>query len=224
MHVIDIPEFALERGRMMRPNPRIEASKTVVLAIDFQRFFIDDGQPMGNVHSRDVLTNANRINTAVRDAGGLVVFTQHSVEAAPASPTRAEASEGPASVTLSAAELRPGSESYELHPEIVRGAGDITVVKHQSSPLHPGAVTGLHEILEERAIETVIITGLVTNGCCDCTARDAFQYGYDVFIATDATAAMTDAEHNGALLNLAIYYAEPVTTNAIEQAAKSAGG
>jgi nicotinamidase-related amidase len=130
----------------------------------------------------------------------------------------------PASVTLSAAELRPGSESYELHPEIVRGAGDITVVKHQSSPLHPGAVTGLHEILEERAIETVIITGLVTNGCCDCTARDAFQYGYNVFIATDATAAMTDAEHNGALLNLAIYYAEPVTTNAIEQAAKSAGG
>lgn len=224
MHVIEIPEFARERGRMMRPNPQIEASKTAVLAIDFQRFFIDDGQPMGNVHARDVLANANRINTAVRDAGGLVVFTRHSVEAAPARPPRVEPATGSDPITLSTAELRPGSESYELHPDIVRKAGDITVVKYQSSPLHPGAVTGLHEILEERAIETVIITGLVTNGCCDCTARDAFQYGYNVFIATDATAAMTDAEHNGALLNLAIYYAEPVTTNAIEQAVKSAGG
>ena len=179
---------------------------------------------MGNVHARDMLENAIRINAAVRDAGGLVVFTQHSVEAAPVTPPRVEPATGSDPITLSAAELRPGSESYELHPKIVRSPGDITVVKYQPSPLHPGAVTGLHEILEERAIETVIITGLVTNGCCDCTARDAFQYGYNVFIATDATAAMTDAEHNGALLNLAIYYAEPVTTNAIEQAVKSAGG
>lgn len=220
MHVIDIPEFALERGRMMRPNPLIEAAKTAVLAIDFQRFFIDDGQPMGNVHARDVLDNANRIHAAVREAGGLVVFTQHSIEAPPATPIRMEPGAGPEPAPLSGAELRPGSASYELHPHIIRSPGDITVVKHQSSPLHPGAVTGLREILEARGIETVIITGLVTNGCCDCTARDAFQYGYNVFVATDATAAMTDAEHNGALLNLAIYYAEPMTANAIERALK----
>ena len=221
MHIIDIPEFAIERGRMMRPHPVIEASKTAVLAIDFQRFFIDEGKPMGNVHARDVLDNANRINAAVREAGGLVVFTQHSIEAPPATPIRTDPTAESGSATLSALELRPGSASYALHPEIVRTPADITVVKHQSSPLHPGAVTGLHELLAKRAIETVIITGLVTNGCCDCTARDAFQYGYNVFVATDATAALTDAEHNSALLNLAIYYAEPVTTNAIELALKS---
>ena len=223
MHVTDIPEFALERGRMMRPDPLIEAPKTAVIAIDFQRFFIDDGQPMGNVHARDVLDNANRINAAVRAAGGLIVFTQHSIEAPPAMPVQPDSGAASGSSSLSAMELRPGSVSWELHLEIVRTEADITVVKHQSSPLHPGAVTGLHELLAARGIETVIITGLVTNGCCDCTARDAFQYGYSVFIATDATASMTDTEHNSALLNLAIYYAEPVTTHAIEQAVKMNG-
>ena len=80
------------------------------------------------------------------------------------------------------------------------------------------AIPRLDEMLRRRGIETLIITGLVTNGCCDCTARDAFQYGYNVVVATDATAAMTDEEHNGALLSLAIYYAQVMSADAIAAA------
>ena len=46
------------------------------------------------------------------------------------------------------------------------------MIKHQSSPLHSKAVTQLHDVLRQRGIENLIVTGLVTNGCCDCTARD----------------------------------------------------
>ena len=67
-------------------------------------------------------------------------------------------------------------------------------------------------------METLIITGLVTNGCCDCTARDAFQHGFNVVFASDATAAMTDEEHNAALLNLEIYYARVMRTEEIAAA------
>ena len=51
----------------------LDPAKTAVIAVDFQRFFIDEGQPMGNPHARDIIDNANRINAAVRNSGGLVV-------------------------------------------------------------------------------------------------------------------------------------------------------
>ena len=43
------------------------------------------------------------------------------------------------------------------------------------------------------------IVGAITNYCCENTARDACQMDFKVFFITDATAAMTDAEHNASL-------------------------
>ena len=214
MHHVSIPAYAFARGALLRPPLRVVAATTAVIAIDFQRFFIDADQPMGNVHGRDILASANRLHAALRRAGGLVVFTQHSMAAVP---VRNAAGDYPAPVADTRAEqaLLPGSTSYELHPAIERVAGDISIVKYQSSPLHPRAATGLEEILRARQIDTLIVTGLVTNGCCDCTARDAFQYGYKTVIASDATAAMSDDEHNAALLNLEIYYADVASCDAI---------
>jgi ureidoacrylate peracid hydrolase len=206
MHKVSIPDYALARGQMMRPPLSITPATTALIAIDFQRFFIDADQPMGNVHARDVLDNANRLHNAVRDAGGLVVFTQHSMGAPPAPDARGEYP-SPTGEARSGHELLPGSVSYELHPAMQRASGDLSIVKYQSSPLHQRAATGLDAQLRARGIDTVIVTGLVTNGCCDCTARDAFQHGYKVIVASDATAAMSDEEHNSALLNLTIYYA-----------------
>lgn len=214
MHKISIPDYAFQRGAMMRPPLHITPTNTAVLAIDFQRFFMDADQPMGNVHARDSLAQANRLHAAVRKAGGLVVFTQHSMGAPP---VRNAAGDYPTPVAQTRADqtLLPGSVSFDLHPDLERAAGDLHIVIYQSSPLHPRAATGLEEILRARGIDTLIITGLVTNGCCDCTARDAFQYGYKTVIASDATAAMSDDEHNAALLNLEIYYADVVSCEAI---------
>lgn len=209
MHTISIPDSAVERGRMMGLDKPIDAATTAVVAIDFQNFFVADGEPMGTANARDALVNANRVNAAVRAAGGLVVLTQHSFgppgEVAPDTPLAEQA-------------LLPGSASYDLHPDLVRDPGDLTVVKRRSSPLHPQADTALVEILRGRGIETVIITGLASNGCCDCLARDAFQHGFNVVFVCDASAAMTDEEHNATLLNLAIYYAQVLDTNAVEAA------
>lgn len=211
MHQISIPSSALERSRLFHPTRPIDPARTAVIAIDFQRFFIDADHPMGNLHARDIVPKANALHAAVRSAGGVVAFTQHSM-----------ADDSSASVVSKpeSRELLPGSPSYDLHPSIERAASDWMVVKRQSSPLHPKAGTTLDAMLRERGIDTLIISGLVTNGCCESTARDAFQHGYNVIIASDATAAMTDEEHNAALLNLAIYYAEPMRVDAIAAAVR----
>ena len=215
MHQISIPSFAVERGHLMRPAKTLDPRKLAIIAIDFPRFFIDDDQPMANAYARDMLDQANRVHAAVRDAGGLVVFTQHSM--APVPPDDAVATPPP-TTAISANELVPGSRTFEIHSALTQKDSDVTVIKHQSSPLHPASGTQLLGTLRQRDSETVLITAPVSNGCCDCTARDAFQHGFDVVCASEATAAMTDAEHNAALLNLEIYSARVLSTAAIETA------
>lgn len=207
MHAISLPDSAIERGRMMGLNKPIDPATTAVVAIDFQNFFVADGEPMGTEHARDALANANRINASVRAAGGVVVVTQHSFgppgETTPDEPLAEQA-------------LLPGSASYDLHPDFVVDPADLRIIKRRSSPIHPEADTNLLTTLRERGIETIIITGVASNGCCDCFARDAFQHGFNVVFVSDATAAMTDDEHNATLLNLAIYYANVLDTNTLE--------
>jgi len=209
VHVISLPETAIERGRMMGLDKPIDPATTAVVAIDFQNFFVADGEPMGTANARDALANANRVHEAVRASHGLVVLTQHSF---------GPPGETPPDEPLTAPALLPGSTSYELHPDLVVGAADVRIVKRRSSPLHPEADTDLLALLLEHGIETLVITGLASNGCCDCLARDAFQHGFNVVFVSDATAAMSDEEHNATLLNLAIYYANVLDTNAVEAA------
>ena len=45
----------------------------------------------------------------------------------------------------------------------------------------------------------MIITGCLTDVCCESTARDGMMLNYKVLMVTDANAADTDADHNAAL-------------------------
>ena len=75
---------------------------------------------------------------------------------------------------------------------------DLLVEKSAASAFFPGR-SPLPELLAERSIDTVVITGTVTNVCCESSARDASTLGYRVIFVADATAAGSDALHNATL-------------------------
>jgi ureidoacrylate peracid hydrolase len=54
-------------------------------------------------------------------------------------------------------------------------------------------------MLRARDIDTVIVTGAVTNVCCEATARDAMMLNYKTVLVSDANAARTDEDHNASL-------------------------
>ena len=64
----------------------------------------------------------------------------------------------------------------------------------------PGS-SDLHARLQQRGIDTLIISGTVSQ--CEATARDAMMMNYKVFFITDANATTTDAEHSGTLSAMA---------------------
>lgn len=62
--------------------------------------------------------------------------------------------------------------------------------------------TPLDTMLRNLGIESVVITGTLTNLCCGTTARQAYERGYQVVFASDATATNSPALHEAELQTL----------------------
>lgn len=77
--------------------------------------------------------------------------------------------------------------------------------------------TGLEDKLVEMGVEEVIVTGVMTNLCCETTAREAFIRGFRVFFSTDATATSDLDLHDATLKNMAYGFAYLVDCDVLEQ-------
>jgi nicotinamidase-related amidase len=98
-----------------------------------------------------------------------------------------------------------GTVEAELMPDIRRLAGHNEVVEKNTYSAFEN--TGLQERLVEMGVKEVIVTGVMTNLCCETTAREAFVKGFRVFFSTDATATSDLELHEATLKNLAYGFA-----------------
>lgn len=103
--------------------------------------------------------------------------------------------------------VEQGSKEAELN--MATEAEDIVLVKPGYSAFYR---TNLEEQLQKRGVDTVVITGVLSNLCCETTARDAFNRGYKVYFVVDATAAYSEELHVATLLNLSYGFATPLST------------
>ncbi len=75
--------------------------------------------------------------------------------------------------------------------------------------------TGLEDHLNASGISQLVITGLMTNVCCDATARSGFARGFEVFMVVDGMAAHSYDLHFSSLLSLSHCCAVPINTENI---------
>jgi nicotinamidase-related amidase len=78
--------------------------------------------------------------------------------------------------------------------------------------------TDLNAVLASLGADTLVVCGLTTECCVDCTVRDAFHLDYHVFIPVDACAAYDPALHEAALASLELNCAILTTTDAVATA------
>jgi nicotinamidase-related amidase len=100
----------------------------------------------------------------------------------------------------------------DLIPELNRGSGDIVVTKRTWGAF---ASTDLEAQLKARGVTQVVITGVATGTGVESTARQAYEAGFHVTLATDA---MTDARpeaHAYSLANVFPRLGETGTTHEI---------
>jgi ureidoacrylate peracid hydrolase len=87
---------------------------------------------------------------------------------------------------------------HELWPDLDIRPEDEIVKKYRYSAFLPGT-SELPELLRARGFDTVLITGTVTNVCCESSARDANMTNFRAIMVSDANAAFTQAEHDASL-------------------------
>ncbi|HQT80286.1 MAG TPA: isochorismatase family cysteine hydrolase [Rhodopila sp.] len=205
---------------------RLVGPRTAHVVVDLQNGFMAPGAIAEIPAARDIVPTVNTISRAVRAAGGLVVYIQNTLDA--------EAIEGWSTyfTYFCNADRRsrmieaftPGSAGHALWPALDVQPQDLTVHKRRFGAFVPGA-SDLHDILQSRGVDTLIVTGTASQVCCESTARDAMMLNYKVFFVADANATFTDEEHEATLSALGYTFCDVRDSHAVlgllEQATQS---
>jgi ureidoacrylate peracid hydrolase len=221
MNIVNIPQWAFEVGKSRGGFNSLNPTSTALVVVDLQNAFMAPGETLANQHAVDIVPNVNTIARAVRGCGGMVVFLRHTVSDDP----RFKLTDWQARMVPRTADgdfqLRAGTFGHQIYPELEILSRDLQVNKHRFSAFLPNS-SDLDALLRERGIDTLIITGTITNVCCESTARDANMLGYKVVFVSDATAAFSDEEHNATLLSMATVFAEVRDTSGVLELLRAA--
>ena len=216
MHKIIIDPQAKERFMAMKGGreysfPSINPEKTAHLIVDMQNGFVERGALLEVPIAREIVGNINSISESLRRAGGLNVFFRFTTGTPGDWSVYFEQFQSVEFGRAEVASFQNGSHDHEIYESIDVDAKDVILDKTRFSAFTPGSSNAL-EVLREREIDTVIISGTLTDCCSEATARDAMQLGFRVIFISDANAALSDSAHNSALNSLASYYADVRTS------------
>jgi ureidoacrylate peracid hydrolase len=204
MHKVAIPEHVIggvirRRGRL-NPFDSLDGPSTALLVVDLQNAFMLPGMVVEVATAREIVPNVNRLAESIRDAGGKVVFLKMTI-------TEADKQDWsvyynhfthPDHRADEVASMTRGHPGHELYAGLVVRVEDLIVEKNRFSAFIQGS-SDLDAILKRHNIDTVIVTGAVTNVCCEATARDAMMLNYKTVFVSDANAARSDDDHNASL-------------------------
>jgi ureidoacrylate peracid hydrolase len=110
--------------------------------------------------------------------------------------------------------LTADSRGHQLWPELDVQPNDLIVEKNRFSAFIQGS-SKLAEVLRSNGLDTILVTGTVTNVCCESTARDAMMLNFKTVMVTDGNAAMTDEDHNASLTAFYLTFGDVMSTDAL---------
>lgn len=180
---------------------RLKKKKSALLVIDMQNFFV--GSRSGGLGPIDpaVLKNVKHLIHAFRKAERPVIYTRHV--------HKADGSDAGILGWWWPDMIVEGSSDSEIHQDIRPRPDEKVIAKHRYSAFYN---TDLEIVLRCQQIEDLVISGVMTNLCCESTARDAYFRDFRIFFVADATGTAYEEMHTATLLNLAYGFAYVTTT------------
>lgn len=180
---------------------KLNSDKSALLVIDMQNFFLDPASPTFTSGGPVILPNIKSLIDIFREKSRPVIYTCHVHH-----PEKLDA--GIMEWWWKGMCIEDSEES-KVYKSIAPLKGEKIVYKHRYSSFYN---TDLETVLRVLKIEDVVITGIMTNMCCESTARDAYYRDYRVFFPADATGSINEEMHFASLLNLSYGFAKITTT------------
>jgi ureidoacrylate peracid hydrolase len=202
-HPTSVSENIQERLRKIRGDVRLYRDmvpeRTAFVAIDMQNAFVAAGGPIEVAESRAIVPAINRMAQGCRELGIPVIWirSHHPKGGSDWRPffdhyVRPERREAAASALSDDA---PGSRFYA---EMDIQDSDYIVIKNRYSCFIPGS-SSLERLLRSQRRDNIILAGTKTNICVESTARDGMMIDFHMTVLGDATASLTDEEHQASL-------------------------
>ncbi|UCF77714.1 MAG: cysteine hydrolase [Candidatus Eiseniibacteriota bacterium] len=186
---------------------RLKTKKAALLVIDMQDYFLEEGSPAFICGGVAVLPGLKRLIAGFRKAGRPVIYTRHVHH--------------PDGIDAGIMEwwwqgmCVEGAPESEIHASIAPLKREKVVLKHRYSAFFD---TDLETVLRCCNIEDLVISGVMTNMCCESTTRDAYFRDYRTFFLADGTGTINEEMHVATLLNVAYGFSRVTTVREIERA------
>jgi len=193
-------DFRLTRARPLDP------ARTALLVVDVQNVVLEEEAATANAYfqteARDhVLPNLRRLIDGCRTTGAEVMYTV--IEN-----LTKDGRDRSLDYKLSDFFIAKGSREAQVIDAVAPGDDDIVLPKTSSSLFNS---TNVDYLLRNIGIDTLAVTGFLTDQCVDHTLRDAADRGYYPVCIADACATHTPERHEAAL-KLFGGYCRTVTT------------
>ena len=185
--------------------------RMALINVDMQNCFVD-GYAISAPDGLELQERINRLAAVCRSSGIAVVHCSHVV--------RPDGSNigvmGELIPPVREGIIDKGSHSAALHDGLDVAEGDILPDKPRFGAFHG---TDLEMVLRGRGIDSVIVTGIATNVCCETTAREANVRDFRVFFLSDGTSTFAMGElskeeiQQATLTTLGACFAQVVTVD-----------
>lgn len=170
--------------------PSIE--KTALLVIDMQEYF--------RSMARGIIPHLEKLIPICRESNVPVIYTQHGHD----DPDQDGGMLGEWWGDL----IVKGTPGATILSEIQPRSDEKIVAKNRYNAFHN---SDLEDYLKHIGAKDLLISGVMTNLCCETTARDAFVRDFRVFFLADGTATAGDDYHLSTLKNMAFGFAYLLT-------------
>ena len=157
---------------------QLDPTTTALLVMDYQPGVVErladpDAQ----------LALVERLIAAVRERGAhvgyvRVAFTDDEIAAIPERSAMA-------GVAALGSAMHADAAATQVHDRLAPREGDVVVRKRRVGPF---STTDLHEQLESRGVETIVLAGISTSGVVLSTVRDGADRDYRIIVLSDASA------------------------------------
>jgi nicotinamidase-related amidase len=189
---------------------RFNPQQTALVIVDVQNFTVK--LPLVPHNPASVVANNKRLIEACRAKGALVVFVRVGHGGARAAPSIKQ----PVDQGFGGFEMP--AEAYEIAADLAPAPGDLIIDKYNWGAFFG---TNLDIQLRRRGINTLIVSGIVTNIGVDTTMRHAQERNYSQVLAHDACSAFSAEEHEFILKKIAPRLSRVRSTDEIIAALKA---
>ncbi len=155
--------------------------REALIVLDVQQIYTDKKSDLYCEGANKTISNINSLIKLMAKRNQLVVLVRHIHKLDGSDIGRLFDFTGEAEDDFN---FKEGSEEVEFDKRLVRPVNAVELRKNRYSAF---VGTNLEHILKQRKIERVVISGFMTNFCCESAARDALDRGFYVDFIVDAT-------------------------------------